>query len=183
LLARGMDRTLQHSRFLSNTWTAPVSLGITTDLRPALAAVGTVGVAAAVTATDGRVYVSHFTGTTASDPSPTPEPSSPPPPSFARDILRIFTNNGPKTCAQAGCHSGAHPQANQNLDKDHAYTSIVNVTSSEQPKLKRVLPGDASNSYLYQKVASGAMPRSGGPLTPADIDLIRQWINAGAPNN
>jgi hypothetical protein len=181
LLARGVDRTLQHTRFLSNAWTAPVSLRITTDLRPALTAERTGGVAAAVTATDGRVYVSHFAGTTASDPSPTPAPTTPP--SFARDILRIFTNNGVKTCAQAGCHSGTHPQAGQNLDKDHAYTSIVNVTSSEQPKLKRVLPGDAANSYLYQKVAAGLMPRTGGPLTPADIDLIRQWINAGAPNN
>src|SRR5207302_3794555 len=108
---------------------------------------------------------------------------TPPPPSFSRDILRIFTNNSARTCAQPGCHSGSRPAGNQNLEKGSAYANIVNVASSEQPKLKRVLPGDAANSYLFQKVAAGLMPRTGGPLTAADIDLIRQWINAGAANN
>jgi len=70
-----------------------------------------------------------------------------------------------------------------NLEQANASASIVNVGSSEQAKLKRVLPGDANNSYLFQKVLSGRMPLAGGPLTAGDIDLIRQWINAGAPDN
>jgi len=149
---------------------APISLGMTTDLRPALTADGDTGLDAAVTATDGRVYISHFAVT-------------PPPPSFSRDILRIFDTNGAKTCAQSNCHSGSRPAGGQNLEKDKAYANIVNVASSEKPALKRVMPGDAANSYLFQKVSSGLMPRAGGPLTGADIDLIRRWINAGAPNN
>jgi len=183
LLARGPDRSVQHLQFAGGKWATPVSLGITTDSRPALVADGKGGLDAAVTATDGRVYVSHFAGAAAPTTTTPPTAGGPAPPSFSHDILRIFTNNGAKTCAQAGCHSGSRPAGSQNLEKANAYASIVNVASSEQPKLKRVLPGDAANSYLFQKVAAGLMPRTGGKLTAADIDLIRQWINAGAPNN
>jgi hypothetical protein len=103
--------------------------------------------------------------------------------SFSKDILRIFTNNGSKTCAKAGCHAGGRSAGGLNLTASQAYQNIVSVSSSTQPSLKRVLPGDAGNSYLYQMVASGRMPLSGGSLTSADIDLIRQWINAGALNS
>jgi hypothetical protein len=133
-------------------------------------------------------------GGTTTPPVVTPPPTggtTPPAPtvSFSTDILRIFTNNSAKTCAQVGCHSGANPTGGQNLEAGRAYASIVNVLSLERPDLKRVMPGDATNSYLFQKVtgASGivgsSMPLAGGPLSAADIDLLRQWINGGAPNN
>jgi hypothetical protein len=126
-------------------------------------------------------------------PTPTPVVTPTPPPapmvSFSRDILRIFTNNGAKTCAQAGCHSGPNPQMGQNLSATTAYTNIVNVPSMEKPSLLRVKPGDAANSYLYQKITGAPgivgsmMPLAGGPLSASDMALIQQWINAGAPNN
>ena len=124
-------------------------------------------------------------------PPPVVTPTPPPAPtvSFSRDILRIFTNNGAKTCAQVGCHGGANPQLGQNLEAASAYASIVNVPSVEKPSLLRVKPGDAANSYLFQKItgapgiAGSQMPLAGGPLAASDIALIQQWINAGAPNN
>jgi hypothetical protein len=58
----GLDRQVYHARFAGSAWVAPVSLGITTDVRPALAAGSKGGLDAAVTATDGRVYVSHYAG-------------------------------------------------------------------------------------------------------------------------
>jgi hypothetical protein len=131
----------------------------------------------------------------ASSPATTPpaggvttQPSAPAV-SFSKDILRIFTNNGTKTCAQAGCHGGANPQLGQNLAAASAYASIVNVPSVEKPSLMRVKPGDAADSYLYQKITGAPgitgsrMPLIGGPLAGSDITLIQQWINAGAPNN
>src|SRR5262249_28032450 len=127
LLARGIDRSLQHARFVTGAWTAPVSLGITTDSRPALVADGKGGVHAAVTAGEGRVYVSHFAASAPSATNTPPAAGGPAPPSFSRDILRIFTNNGAKTCAQSGCHTGSRPAGNQNLEKDKAYANIVNV--------------------------------------------------------
>jgi hypothetical protein len=108
---------------------------------------------------------------------------------FSQDVLRVFTNNGAKTCAQAGCHSGANPQMGQNLEAANAYSNIVNVASAEQPSLLRVKPGDADNSYLYQKINGAAgitgsrMPLVGGALDPADIDKIELWIDQGAQNN
>jgi hypothetical protein len=32
-------------------------------------------------------------------------------------------------------------------------------------------------------VETGKMPKEGDPLTPADIDIIRAWIAAGAQDN
>jgi len=126
-------------------------------------------------------------------PTPPPSGGTTPPPaagvSFSRDILRIFTNNGAKTCAQASCHAGPNPQMGQNLSAATAYANIVNVPSAEEPSLLRVKPGDAAHSYLYQKITGAAgiagsrMPLAGGPLDDADIGKIELWIDQGAPNN
>lgn len=184
LLARAPDRTVQHARFLNGAWTAPVSLGIRTDTRPALAATAGAIADAAVTAVDGRVYASRFAGSAAP-----PTQNAAAVPSFSKDILRIFTNNGLKTCAQPSCHAGPFAQLGMNLEPGQAYQNIVNVASAERPNLKRVLPGDAANSYLFLKISGGngiagdRMPLAGGPLSPADVELLRQWINGGAPNN
>jgi hypothetical protein len=32
-------------------------------------------------------------------------------------------------------------------------------------------------------ISGRRMPQIGGSLSNADIDLLRQWIDAGAPNN
>jgi hypothetical protein len=75
----------------------------------------------------------------------------------------------------AGCHSGADPAANLNLDAGHSYNDLVNVPSTEEPMLDRVKPGDPDNSYLVihlQKDGDGA-PES-------DISLVIQWITDGA---
>jgi hypothetical protein len=110
---------------------------------------------------------------------------------FAQDVLPIFTNNGAKTCAQSGCHSGSSAtfSGGQNLEAANAYANIVNVASTEKPTLKRVQPGDGDASYLYQKIkgepgiAGARMPLAGGPLDDDDIDRIELWINQGALNN
>jgi hypothetical protein len=108
--------------------------------------------------------------------------------SFCRDIQPIFTAN----CALSGCHAGAAPQQGQNLSAGNAYANIVNVASREVPALDRVEPGDPANSYLVHKIEGTAalvggedtrMPLGLEPLPQADIDLIRAWIAAGAPNN
>lgn len=84
------------------------------------------------------------------------------------------------------CHSGAAAPLGLRLDAGNAYASLVNVASAEVGSLRRVLPGDPSNSYLVQKIegraAVGArMPLGGPALSQANIDLVRGWIAAGAP--
>jgi len=48
-----------------------------------------------------------------------------------------------------------------------------------------VVPGNATNSSLYQRISGigncGSMPQGGGSLTAAQIAVIMAWINAGAP--
>lgn len=103
------------------------------------------------------------------------------PVTLSRDVQPIFTAN----CAFAGCHAGSAPQLGLDLSAGEAFASLVNVDSLWIPQLKRVVPGDSANSFLYQKVsqdspAAGARMPIGGSLTAAEIDLIRRWIDGGA---
>lgn len=52
--------------------------------------------------------------------------------------------------------------------------------------VRSVVPGDATNSILYQAITvgrgGGRMPQGGG-LSSAQVKAIEDWINAGAMNN
>ena len=109
----------------------------------------------------------------------------PVPVSFAATVQPIFSAN----CATSGCHSGAFPSGSLNLEPGMAYGNIVNVASAEIPAVKRVLPSDASSSYLYQKITNAPgimfapMPFGAYPMSSENIDAIEAWINEGALNN
>ncbi|MFT3708082.1 MAG: hypothetical protein QM817_10545 [Archangium sp.] len=47
----------------------------------------------------------------------------------------------------------------------------------------RITPGNLNASAIYTRTLSGDMPRSGGPLTSTQQNLIRDWILNGAPRN
>jgi hypothetical protein len=55
--------------------------------------------------------------------------------------------------------------------------------------LNFVEPGDVSSSYLMNKLmgtgmcAGNRMPLGGAPLTQEQLDLVGNWICAGAENN
>ncbi len=46
-----------------------------------------------------------------------------------------------------------------------------------------VTPGNAADSFLVQQVVEGEMPKRGPKLTAEQIQIITDWINAGALNN
>jgi hypothetical protein len=56
---------------------------------------------------------------------------------------------------------------------------------------ERVVPGNAEQSLLYQKLARDAPgdhgsqmpPTRAGPFDPAALAAVRAWIESGAPNN
>ncbi|HEV7215333.1 MAG TPA: hypothetical protein VGP33_09435, partial [Chloroflexota bacterium] len=83
----------------------------------------------------------------------------------------------------AGCHP---PNQGMDLTTGHVYANIVNIQSNEVPSLLRIKPGDATNSYLYQKVTltrpkvGVRMPKDGQPLTADEITTLRVWIEQGA---
>ncbi len=119
------------------------------------------------------------------DSSSTGNNTTPQDPSFATDIQPILSSR----CATSGCHDGANSTGTGLImTLGSAYANLVNVNSTEVPSLKRVLPGDAANSYLVDKIEGTAavgdrMPLTGAALTATQIKTIRNWINQGAENN
>jgi hypothetical protein len=83
------------------------------------------------------------------------------------------------------CHGGANPAAGQNLSSiESTVANLINVNSSNA-EFKRVLPGDALNSYLYLKItgnslAGSRMPLGGSALPEDTISAIKLWIDNGA---
>lgn len=115
------------------------------------------------------------------EPEGSTAPTTKSDPSFAADIVPIFSREG---CTFGGCH-GAPIQANLNLSSS-PYTALVNVPSSQTAEL-RVIPGNANASYLVKKLEGRAsvgerMP-VGAQLSATDLTNIKNWINQGAKNN
>ncbi len=105
-----------------------------------------------------------------------------------------------KSCAVSGCHlsesDGTFPQHGLILAEGKAYENLVNAISknptAKEENLKRVIPFDAENSLLYQKLLfetshksnknfGSIMPLGKDMLYMGQIEYIRRWIEAGAP--
>lgn len=84
--------------------------------------------------------------------------------SYSADISPILTAN----CAISGCHAGSTPQNGIHLG---VYSDVRQVARDGR------LAGTITGSPGPQ------MPPSGSPLSSAQIDLIKQWIAAGACQN
>ncbi len=97
----------------------------------------------------------------------------------------IFTLN----CALSGCHAGSSPQQGMNLSEGQAFDNIVGIRSRERPDLFRIDPGNPDNSYLVKKImgdpdiVGARMPLGRAPLSPDQINLIREWVANGAQND
>ncbi|MEM7153176.1 MAG: hypothetical protein AAF799_10045 [Myxococcota bacterium] len=100
-------------------------------------------------------------------------------PSYSGDIQPVWD-------AECGCHVATSPVFS-NVPVANAYAALVNVPSG-QVALDFVEPGNANNSYIIHKMentqAVGDSMPLGGPLLPAGtVNMIREWIDGGAPNN
>lgn len=115
---------------------------------------------------------------------------SPPPQmvSFAGQIQPIFD----ASCVDGQCHDATQPAADLLLTAGASYGELVGVPSSQAPcaAYQLVEPGQPDRSYLVFKLqGSGAcssgsrMPKAGPALPAAQIQLFRDWIANGAPNN
>jgi hypothetical protein len=95
--------------------------------------------------------------------------------------VSIFTPR----CATSGCHVSGAPFG---LDLRSGLTAgnTIGVASAELPGFARITPFDATNSYLYMKVSGDPrllgdpMPAQGPLLTSQQLQLVADWINAGA---
>jgi hypothetical protein len=117
-----------------------------------------------------------------------------PPPSLANssfDSIQQSIFN--VSCLLAGCHNATDRSGNMVLVEGQSYSNLVNVIPSNDTAraagFLRVVPQDPARSFLLIKLVGGPnfdprygspMPKTGGPLSSADIDRIRNWILAGA---
>ncbi len=86
---------------------------------------------------------------------------------FERDILPIFV----ASCAQSGCHDASSKQEGYQLTD---YVSIMK---------KGIKAGNAAGSKIYEEIVRKRMPQPPVPaLTTQQTELIRRWIDQGAPN-
>jgi hypothetical protein len=94
---------------------------------------------------------------------------------FESEVLPLLLSN----CAMTGCHSASNPA------EGIALTSYASLMNGGEDNL--VVPGNANASELIEVLLEDdpdkRMPRPpAAPLTQAQIDLLKQWINEGAQN-
>ncbi len=90
--------------------------------------------------------------------------------SYTRDVQPVLESR----CAS--CHFGEFTSAELHMD---AYESLM-AGSENGPVIE---PGDPKKSLLVQKISSGEMPKRGPKLTPAQVQIIVDWIDQGAQDN
>ena len=90
--------------------------------------------------------------------------------SFANDIFPILESR----CIN--CHGGERIQEGLVM---LSYDELL-AGSDNGPV---IVPGDAANSLLVELVANQKMPKRGPKLTPPQVQIITDWVAAGAPNN
>jgi hypothetical protein len=90
-----------------------------------------------------------------------------------------------------GCHFGTTPAGGLNLTAGVSHSQTVGVASGQLPTMDRVEPSDPSNSYLWHKINDthagvggfGTEMPPGGSLSVAELQVIEDWINAGATDD
>lgn len=80
------------------------------------------------------------------------------------------------SCGQHVCHSSLR------MEKGYAFDTVEAARRSLAPSVGLVQPGDSANSLLVNALIRTVkrMPYD-APLPDKDIDLIRRWIDSGAP--
>jgi hypothetical protein len=101
------------------------------------------------------------------------------------------------SCAVSGCHVGSSAALSGDLvlSADAAYSSLIGVAptnlNARNAGLRRVVKFQPDSSLLYQKILAanthagaygGLMPVGVAPLSVGQIEFIRKWIEAGAPD-
>lgn len=118
----------------------------------------------------------------------------PPPPPF-----QYATDLAPRldeVCAVPECHAGATPQAGLDLTAERSYANLVDVRSTQVPRMDRVETADtlahnllADSSYVVHKLqgtqaqvgGTGERMPKGRPPEPDLTDAVKSWIGLRSP--
>ncbi|WNJ17789.1 hypothetical protein [Pontibacter sp. G13] len=93
------------------------------------------------------------------------------------------------SCAVPGCHDGAFEPDFRTVQSTYStlvYQPVVKNTTDEAFEM-RVKPFDPAASWLYYRVTTddsllGRMPLYDHPLTKGQLQAMKSWIEAGAPD-
>lgn len=105
--------------------------------------------------------------------------------SFAADVEPFLA----QACGTTSCHKGVSAKGGLNTEVGKAYDELVNVDSAQcMGTKKRVVPGDPASSYVMDKVlnqnlCSGKKMPPSASLSAEKIQLLADWICAGALND
>jgi hypothetical protein len=95
----------------------------------------------------------------------------PPSPSFASDVMPIFQSKC-SACHGTTALGGWNASSYQTVMESGDHAPVI-------------LPHDATNSLLVKRISGsqGTIMPPAGKLSDAEIQIITDWINAGALNN
>lgn len=101
-------------------------------------------------------------------------------PGFIADIWPILD-------AKCSCHKDANGAGQLRMTLEDAYINLLEP-SEQLPAMMLTQPGSSDKSYLWHKLndtqqdvgGKGKRMPPGGLLDPADLELIRQWLDGGA---
>ncbi len=114
-----------------------------------------------------------------------------PPPAGGGTYATIQTEIFDAGCTQQACHSAAGRAGDLSLTAGESYDELVDVEAANPTAaaagLLRVDPFLAQDSFLMRKLTGdlspgegSAMPIGAMPLSPEQLALIADWIEAGA---
>ena len=88
-------------------------------------------------------------------------------------VVEVFESN----CVS--CHMGANATAGVQLDGNFCETTVDVDAMSGSGLL--IVAGDKENSVLYQRIIDEMRPMPpGGVMSESNIEIVGQWIDAGA---
>lgn len=90
--------------------------------------------------------------------------------SFANDVMPIIQSR----CVN--CHGGDRIEEGLLM---RTYDELM--AGSDNGAV--IVPGNVTDSLLVELVTTKEMPKKGPKLTPPQIQIITDWVAAGAPNN
>lgn len=88
--------------------------------------------------------------------------------SFSRNVAPILAQR----CV--ACHNTRSPGGRLNLD---SFAALLKGGESGEA----VSAHKSADSLLVSMIEDGSMPKDADPLTPAEIEIVKQWIDVGAP--
>lgn len=101
-------------------------------------------------------------------PTPAPTPAPTPVPFYGKTYTELNKTIFSGKCL--ACHSSTNPSGGFNISTYEATMSTF-----------RVVPGNPDGSRLYTRLMIAPVHPPTGPLSPAEMMAIRDWIASGAP--